>query len=52
MIVANHLKTEGAGFKGDTNVVSMITIHGIKEYGLLSKEELAYEIINQLVKEG
>ena len=52
MIVANHLKTEGAGFKGDTNVVSMITIHGIKDYGLLSKEELAYEIINQLVKEG
>ena len=52
MIVANHLKTEGAGFKGDTNVVSMITIHGIKEYGLLSKEELAYEIINQLIKEG
>ena len=52
MIVANHLKTEGAGFKGDTNVVSMITIHGIKEYGLLTKEELAYEIIHQLVKEG
>ena len=52
MIVANHLKTEGAGFKGDTNVVSMLTIHGVKEYGLLTKEELAYEIINQLVKEG
>ena len=25
MIVANNLKVEGAGFGGDTNVVTMIT---------------------------
>lgn len=49
MIVANHLKTEGAGFQGDTNVVSILTNQGIKEYGLQSKESLAYEILNLLI---
>ncbi|MDE6953910.1 MAG: bifunctional phosphopantothenoylcysteine decarboxylase/phosphopantothenate--cysteine ligase CoaBC [Erysipelotrichales bacterium] len=49
MIVANHLKTEGAGFQGDTNVVSILTKDDIQEFGLLSKEELAYKIINLLI---
>lgn len=49
MIVANHLKVKGAGFQGDTNVVSMITKDGIKDYGLLSKDDLAYEILNILL---
>lgn len=49
MIVANHLKTEGAGFQGDTNVVSILTKDNIQEFGLLSKEELAYKIINLLI---
>lgn len=48
MIVANHLKVEGAGFKGDTNVVTIITQDYMKDYGLLSKEELAYEILKLL----
>lgn len=48
MIVANHLKTKGAGFQGDTNVVTMITENHIKDYGLLSKDELAYEILSTL----
>lgn len=48
MIVANHLKTKGAGFRGDTNVVSILTKDDIKEFGLLSKEQLAYEILNLL----
>ncbi len=49
MIVANHLKTQGAGFQGDTNIVSIITHKDIKEYGLQSKESLAYEILNLLI---
>lgn len=48
MIVANHLKTEGAGFQGDTNVVSILTNNDIKELGLLSKDDLAYEILRLL----
>lgn len=49
MIVANHLKTKGAGFQGDTNIVSILTKDSIQEFGLLSKEELAYKIINLLI---
>ena len=48
MIVANHLKTPGAGFQGNTNIVSMITHNGIKDYDILTKDELAYEILTQL----
>lgn len=49
MIVANHLKTKGAGFKGDTNVVSFLTQGSVKEFGLMSKDELAYKILNTLM---
>lgn len=50
MIVANHLKTDGAGFQGDTNIVTFITQDSMKDYGLLSKDELAYEILMTLKK--
>lgn len=50
MIVANHLKTDGAGFQGDTNIVTFITQDSMKDYGLLSKDELAYEILTTLKK--
>ncbi|MEG0549024.1 MAG: bifunctional phosphopantothenoylcysteine decarboxylase/phosphopantothenate--cysteine ligase CoaBC [Coprobacillus sp.] len=49
MIVANHLKTEGAGFQTDTNIVTLITKDGSKDIELLSKEELAYKILNTLM---
>lgn len=49
MIVANHLKTAGAGFQGDTNVVTMITQDDMLDYGLMSKEELAYVILETLM---
>lgn len=48
MIVANHLKVAGAGFQGDTNIVTLITQDSMKDYGLLSKDELAYEILMTL----
>ena len=50
MIVANHLKTDGAGFQGDTNVVSILTPQEITDYQKMSKQELAYIILNQMKK--
>lgn len=50
MIVANNLKVKGAGFGTDTNVVTIITKAGIKELPLLSKEEVANEILNVIVR--
>lgn len=49
MIVANHLKTKGAGFQGDTNVVSFLKPGEIKELELMSKDELAYRILEELM---
>ena len=48
MIVANHLKTKGAGFQTDTNVATLLTKNGIKNMELMSKEALAYEIFSSL----
>lgn len=49
MIVANHLKTEGAGFQTDTNIVTLITQDDCKDIELLSKDELAYKILYTLM---
>ena len=46
MICANSLRTEGAGFKGDTNVVTVITKDSITELGKLSKFDTAQRIID------
>lgn len=48
MIVANNLKTAGAGFGIDTNVVTLITRHGIQELPLMSKDEVAHAILNRI----
>ena len=50
MIVANHLKTDGAGFQGDTNVVSILTQQDVTDYQKMSKQELACIILNQMKK--
>ena len=51
MIVANNLKVEGAGFGVDTNVVTLI-MHG-KEvaFNLMSKDEVAEQILNEILKQ-
>ena len=46
LICANSLRTEGAGFKGDTNVVTVITKNSITELGKLSKFDTAMRIID------
>jgi phosphopantothenoylcysteine decarboxylase/phosphopantothenate--cysteine ligase len=48
MIVANSLKVEGAGFGVDTNVVTLITNDDDKQLPLLTKEEVAHEILNYI----
>ncbi len=49
MIVANNLKTEGAGFGCDTNVVTMIMEEGVIELPMLSKEEVAVNILDAIL---
>lgn len=48
MIVANNLRQKGAGFAGDTNIVTIITKDNIQELELLSKEEVANKIIDSI----
>ena len=50
MIVANSLKTEGAGFQGDTNQVTLITRDEEIPLPLLSKEETANLILNKVLE--
>lgn len=50
MIVANNLKVEGAGFAGDTNVVTIITRQGEVSLGKMTKEETALRILDEILK--
>ena len=51
MIVANNVKTEGAGFGTDTNVVTILTKETIVEVPMMSKEEVAEKVVDEL-REG
>lgn len=51
MIVANNLKVEGAGFRGDTNVAVLIKKSQVKELQLMSKIELADVILDEILCE-
>ena len=50
MIVANNLKVAGAGFGTDTNVVTLITRDGVQELPIMSKDEVAHRILNQIFR--
>ncbi len=50
MIVANNLKQDGAGFGTDTNVVTLITRDGCVELPMMSKEEVARHIVDDIRK--
>ena len=49
-IVANNLRDEGAGFGTDTNIVTIISKKEEKRMGLLSKDEVAEEILKYCLK--
>ena len=48
MIVANSLRTAGAGFGTDTNVVTIITKEGAQELPIMSKDEVAAKILDKI----
>lgn len=48
MIVANNLKVAGAGFGTDTNIVTLISEDATKELPMMSKDEVAYEILSEI----
>lgn len=51
MIAANNLKVEGAGFQGDTNVMTLITKEEEVQLPLLSKEETAARILDKILEQ-
>lgn len=50
MLVLNDLNEKGAGFKGDTNVVTFITKDNEEKLELMSKSELSYRILKKLME--
>lgn len=48
MIVANNLKQTGAGFGTDTNIVTLITKDSVKKLPIMSKDEVAKELIDTI----
>ena len=50
MIVANNLRTEGAGFGTETNVVTLIRADGQTELPKLSKLEVSHRILDEVVR--
>ncbi len=49
MIAANSLKCSGAGFGTDTNVITLITKNNIKELPIMSKEDAADRILDEIL---
>lgn len=51
MIAANSLRTAGAGFAGDTNVLTLITKDREEELPLMSKDEAAHRLLDAILRE-
>ena len=49
LIAANNLKQAGAGFGVDTNVLTLISSDGARELPLLSKEEAAHALLDEIM---
>ncbi len=50
MIVANNLKAKGAGFGTDTNIVTILTEQETKELEIMSKDEVAGIIVDNILE--
>ena len=48
-IVLNSLNDEGAGFKGDSNKITIVTRKEVKRFDLKSKAEVARDILNEVI---
>ncbi|MDO5589603.1 MAG: bifunctional phosphopantothenoylcysteine decarboxylase/phosphopantothenate--cysteine ligase CoaBC [Lachnospiraceae bacterium] len=51
MIIANNLKEKGAGFETDTNIVTILTKDDVKELPLMSKEDVAFRILDHILSQ-
>lgn len=49
MIAANNLKVPGAGFETTTNVITIITPDSVKELELMSKEDAAFRLLDEIL---
>lgn len=50
MIAANNLKVAGAGFGVDTNVVTILTVDGIRELPLMGKDQVAFQLLDAILE--
>ena len=50
MICANSLRTAGAGFGTETNIITIITADDEQKLPLMSKEEAAHRILDRILK--
>lgn len=50
MVVANNVKTRGAGFGTDTNIVTIITATDTEELEIMSKDDVASIIVDHILK--
>ena len=50
LIVANDVTKEGAGFNTNTNIATLISKTGSRDYPLMSKRELADIILNSVIE--
>lgn len=51
LLVLNDLNEKGAGFKGDTNVVTLIDKEACEKLEMMSKEDLSFVILEKLRSE-
>jgi phosphopantothenoylcysteine decarboxylase/phosphopantothenate--cysteine ligase, putative len=49
MIVCNNVKQAGAGFGGDTNVVTLMTREKMEELELMSKAQVAHILLDRII---
>ena len=50
LIAANNVRVAGAGFGTDTNVVTLISAQGARALELMTKEEVAVQLLDELMK--
>ena len=50
MIAANNLKTPGAGFGVETNVVTILTPDGVRELPLMEKSQVAQVLLDEILR--
>ena len=51
MIAANNVKVEGAGFQGDTNVITLITQDEEVSLPMMTKEDVSAKILDKIISE-